>query len=79
MSVVKSLNSNPIPVPVRIEQNSAGVTLAQLVVQCVGLAVLRNASLPVRPSSELPVEGIFPLELTWFLTPFPPKLFRMRV
>ena len=25
------------------------------------------------------VEGIFPLELTWAQTPFPPKLFRMRV
>ena len=25
------------------------------------------------------VEGIFPLELTWVQTPFPPKLFRMRV
>ena len=26
-----------------------------------------------------PVEGIFPLELTWVQTPFPKKLFRMRV
>ena len=26
-----------------------------------------------------PVEGIFPLELTWVLTPVPLKLFRMRV
>ena len=26
-----------------------------------------------------PVEGIFPLELTWVQTPFPQKLFRMRV
>ena len=26
-----------------------------------------------------PVEGIFPLELTWVQTLFPPKLFRMRV
>ena len=26
-----------------------------------------------------PIEGIFPLELTWVQTPFPPKLFRMRV
>ena len=26
-----------------------------------------------------PVEGIFPLELTWIQTPFPQKLFRMRV
>ena len=25
------------------------------------------------------LEGIFPLELAWVLTPFPPKLFRMRV
>ena len=26
-----------------------------------------------------PVEGIFPLELTWIQTPFPQKLLRMRV
>ena len=26
-----------------------------------------------------PVEGIFPLELTWVQTPFPQKLFWMRV
>ena len=26
-----------------------------------------------------PVEGIFPLQLTWVQTPFPQKLFRMRV
>ena len=26
-----------------------------------------------------PAEGIFPLELTWVQTPFPTKLFRMRV
>ena len=25
------------------------------------------------------VEGIFPLELTWVQTPFPPKLFQMRI
>ena len=28
---------------------------------------------------DFPVEGIFPLELTWVQTPFPPKLFWMRV
>ena len=26
--------------------------------------------------SEPPVQGIFPLELTWFLTPFPKASFR---
>ena len=28
---------------------------------------------------KFPVEGIFPLKLTWVRTPFPPKLFQMRV
>ena len=37
----------------------------------VGLAVPRNAAPQVWHSSEPAVEGIFPLELTWFLTPFP--------
>ena len=32
--------------------------------------VLRCAASRVPPSSEPPVEGIFPLELTWVLTPF---------
>ena len=31
------------------------------------------------PLGHFPVEGIFPLELTWVQTPFPQKLFRMRV
>ena len=31
------------------------------------------------PLGTFSVEGIFPLELTWVQTPFPPKLFRMRV
>ena len=30
------------------------------------------------PLRMFPIEGIFPLELTWVLTPFPPKT-RMRV
>ena len=37
----------------------------------LGLTVLRNAALRVRHSSELSVEGIFPLELSWVLTPLP--------
>ena len=42
--------------------------------QCVGLAVLLDAESWVLYSSEenfFPVEGIFPLELTWVLTQFP--------
>ena len=39
----------------------------------LGLAVLRDAALWVQPSSEPPVEGIFPLELLWVLTPCPLK------
>ena len=31
------------------------------------------------PLGAFSVEGIFPLELTWVQTPFPPKLLRMRV
>ena len=31
------------------------------------------------PLGTFSVEGIFPLELTWVQTPFPPKLLRMRV
>ena len=37
----------------------------------------RGFSPPIRRI--FPVEGIFPLGLTWVLTLFPPKLFRMRV
>ena len=37
----------------------------------------RYAASRVRPSPEPPVEGIFPLELTWALIPFPKT--RMRV
>ena len=46
-------------------------------VGCV-FAVLHDAAAQVRFSSKPPVEGIFPLELTWVLTLFP-KNFRMRV
>ena len=47
--------------------------IAQLVV--LGLAVHRFDP----PLGAFSVEGIFPLELTWVQTPFPPKLLRMRV
>ena len=46
--------------------------------QCVGLTVLLDAALWVQSSSEkgfFPVEGIFPLEFTWVLTPFPKNSF----
>ena len=35
---------------------------------------MRDAASRLPPSSEPPVEGIFPLELTWLLTPFPESL-----
>ena len=40
----------------------------------VGLAALRDAASRVCPSSEPPVDGVFPLEFTWVLTPFPKTL-----
>ena len=43
-----------------------------------GLAV-HNVAGSILLWGNFPVEGIFPLELTWVQTPFPPKLFRMRV
>ena len=36
-----------------------------------GFPVLPDAASRVRPSSEPPLEGIFPLALTWALTLFP--------
>ena len=53
-----------------------GAGIAQLVV--LGLAVHSVAG-SILLWGHFPVEGIFPLELTWVQTPFPPKLFRMRV
>ena len=53
-----------------------GARIAQLVV--LGLAVHSVAGL-ILLWGHFPVEGIFPLELTWVQTPFPQKLFRMRV
>ena len=43
-----------------------------------GLAVHSVAGL-ILLWGHFPVEGIFPLELTWVQTPFPQKLFRMRL
>ena len=53
-----------------------GARIAQLVV--LGLAVHSVAGL-ILLWGHFPVEGIFPLELTWVQTPFPQKLLRMRV
>ena len=53
-----------------------GAGIAQLVV--LGLAVHSVAG-SILLWGLFPVEGIFPLELTWVQTPFPPKLLRMRV
>ena len=53
-----------------------GAGIAQLVV--LGLAVHSVAG-SILLWGHFPVEGIFPLELTWVQTPFPPKLLWMRV
>ena len=53
-----------------------GAGIAQLVV--LGLAVHSVAG-SILLWGHFPVEGIFPLELTWVQTPFPQKLLRMRV
>ena len=53
-----------------------GAGIAQLVV--LGLAVHSVAG-SILLWGHFPVEGIFPLELTWVQTPFPQKLFRVRV
>ena len=53
-----------------------GARIAQLVVH--GLAVHGVAG-SILLWGHFPVEGIFPLELTWVQTPFPQKLLRMRV
>ena len=56
--------------------NEEGGGTAQLVV--FGLTVhIVTGSILLR--GHFPVEGIFPLELTWVQTPFPPKLLQMRV
>ena len=47
-----------------------GAGIAQLVV--LGLAV-HNVTGSILLRGHFPVEGIFPLELTWVRTPFPPK------
>ena len=53
-----------------------GAGIAQLVV--LGLAVQGVAG-SILLWGHFPVEGIFPLELTWVQTPFPPKFLQMRV
>ena len=57
----------------RVKHSSAGI--AQLVV--LGLAVHSVAG-SILLWGHFPVEGIFPLKLTWVQTPFPLKLLRMR-
>ena len=55
---------------------SIGAGIAQLVV--LGLTVHSVAG-SILLWGHFPVEGIFPLELTWVQIPFPQKLLRMRV
>ena len=57
--------------PLSLTKVSVGAVTARWL--CVGLAVLLAAASCVRSSSEenFPVEGIFPMELTWVLTLFP--------
>ena len=75
-------------IPVRLIDNIGLVHFIGLLVILIGG---RNSSVgsawarcPQRrgfdpPLGTFSVEGIFPLELTWVQTPFPPKLLRMRV
>ena len=56
--------------------NTSGGRISSLVV--VGLAV-HSVLGSILLWGNFLVEGIFPLELTWVQTPFPQKLFRMRV
>ena len=65
-----------LSVQIRPWDLKTGAGIAQLVV--LGLAVHSVAG-SILLWGNFPVEGIFPLELTWVQTPFPPKLFRMRV
>ena len=60
----------------RVKLTGLGAGIAQLVV--LGLAVHSVAG-SILLWGHFPVEAIFPLELTWVQTPFPQKLFRMRV
>ena len=57
-------------------KQGTGAGIAQLVV--LGLAVHSVAG-SILLGGHFPVEGIFPLELTWVQTPFPKNLFQMRV
>ena len=61
---------------VRSVSLTCGAGIAQLVV--LGLAV-HSVVGSILLWGHFPVEGIFPLEWTWVQTPFPQKLFRMRV
>ena len=53
------------------QQHTQGAAIAQLVV--LGLTVHSVAG-SILLWDHFPVEGIFPLELTWVQTPFPQKL-----
>ena len=68
------LPGNPFVSQILYSRKRAGI--AQLVV--LGLAVHSVAS-SILLWGLFPVEGIFPLELTWVQTPFPQKLLRVRV
>ena len=59
-----------------LQMFTRGAGIAQLVV--LGLAV-HSVTGSILLRGHFPVEGIFPLELTWVQTPFPQKLLRMRV
>ena len=59
-----------------VQMHMSGAGIAQLVV--LGLAV-HSVVGSILLWGHFPVEGIFPLELTWVQTPFPQKLLRMRV
>ena len=69
----ESINRGPVFAHIH---SIAGAGIVQLVV--LGLAVHSVAG-SILLWGHFPVQGIFPLELTWVQTPFPQKLLQMRV
>ena len=79
MSIDKFVSGMYLLILVRISpglKQISGAGIAQLVV--LGLAVHSVAG-SILLWGHFPVEGTFPLELTWVQTPFPQKLFQIRV
>ena len=76
VSMIPIIKMMTILLAMTMIRTMVGAGIAQLVV--LGLAVHSVAG-SILLWGHFPVEGIFPLELTWVETPFPQKLLRMRV